>query len=345
MAKRSRTLRYKLLMIGVLIVVVGWTVGWFMIATVVDRHAEKAMQAAEKSGTVMDCVDRSVKGFPFRIEVRCAGGSRVGNADTVLTVNGLTAAALIYKPSRLIVEAQGPVALTTAGLPPVMADWALAHASARIALGGPALKRIDVEVKDGTLAIDGAAPIPFDELDINVRENPAGNGDLDIAVALAELAPLPEVAPLTLVVQGRLADGAALLSAPDVTLAALAAEGFRFVVDTASAQNANGAIAASGELTLGADGLLNGTVDLALTGADLPLVNVLAPPQAQKTLATLLPNILAFAPATTIGDRPAKKLTLTVKNNAVAVGVVPLFKLAPVNMNELPQALMAGKRR
>lgn len=336
MAKRSRTLRYKVLMIGVLVVVVGWTVGWFMIATVVDRHAENAAQEARKSGSVMDCVNRSVSGFPFRIEVRCGNGSRIGNGEGMVTLNSLTAAALIYKPSRLIVEARSPATVRAAGLPPLAADWSLAHASARLDLEKQALQRFDVEVKAGVLTLGEGEPVPFDELHVNVRETPSGDGKLDVALRLVDVVPPGVEAPISLVLRGQVEDGALLLERPDAALEMLADGGLVVLIDTASVASADNVVAASGKLTLEADGRLNGSIDLAVAGDDLPLLEAFAPPQTRRMVNTVISNVLSFAPATTIGDKDARKLTLTVRDNKVAAGVIPLVELPRIDLRQMP---------
>lgn len=335
MAKRSRTLRYKVLMIGVLVVVVGWTVGWFMIATVVDRHAENAAQQARQSGAVMDCVDRSVTGFPFRIEVRCGKGSRIGNADGMVTVNSLTAAALIYKPSRLIMEARSPATVRAKGMPPFAASWTLAHASARLDLEKQALERFDVEVKAGALTVGDGEPVPFQALHINMRESPGDDGGLDVALRLEDVLPPGVEAPISLVLRGQVENGAALLSAPDTVLDMLARDGLAILIETASIENADNAVAASGMLTLDANGLLNGSIDLAVAGGELPLLEAFATPQTRQTVSAVISNILSFAPATTIGDKNARKLTLSVRDNKVSAGIIPLVELPRIDLQQL----------
>lgn len=336
MTKRSRTLRYKVLMIGLLLAVVAWTVVWFMVATVVDRHAEKAEDAARDAGAIAECLNRSVQGFPFRIEVRCAKGSRIGNREASVTVDGLTAAALIYKPSRLIFETQGPAIVDAPGMPEVAADWDLAHASARVDLDNQALERLDFEVKKGTVVIGGAAPIPFHELDINVRRNPADASDLDVNLHLDKMtAPLVGTMPLSLIVRGTLASGAPLLAGhPEETVHILATEGLTFAIDTATLEMDETILAAGGQLTLGSDGLLSGKIDVALAGVgeELPIISVVAP-EAEATIASVLGNVLAFAPSTMIGDRAAKKLSLTVRNGKVSAGIIPLFTIPPVDFS------------
>ncbi len=334
MTKRSRTLRYKVLMVAVLLVVVAWTVVWFVVATVVDRHAERAEAAARGAGAIAECLNRSIRGFPFRIEVRCAHGSRIGNTNANVTVDGLTAAALIYKPSRLIFETQGPAIVAADGMPSLRADWDLAHASARIDIDRRVLQRLDIEVRDGTVLVGSLPPRAFAELDLNLRRNPVDPQALDVALSLADVRAGPGIEPLSFVFQGTLSDAAGLLEGqPHATLRALAQGELALAVERAGVETAAMALSATGALKIGPDGVLSGTIDLALAGdgADLPLDGLVSP-EMQKTIVTLLDNVLAFAPQTRVGDRKAKQITLTIAKGQVAAGFVPLFKIPPLRI-------------
>lgn len=332
MTQRSRTLRYKVLMGLVVLVIMAWTVVWFVVAGVVDRQAERAESAARAAGAIAECLNRSISGFPFRIEVRCGHGSRIGNADGHLSVDGLTAMAQIYKPSRLIMETQGPMFIAADGMPPLRADWDLAHASARIDIAQAALERLDMEVREGIIAVGAKPPVPFAELDLNLRKNPDDEDALDVALHLADIRPSASLGPLSIIFQGTLSNASGLLSGdPDGTLSALAGEGLMLLVDSASVETVATALNAGGTISIGPDGLLNGTLEVAFAGegADLPL-DGLIPKDTKDTIITLIDNVLAFAPQTHIGERIARKLTLTIRNGQVQAGFVPLFKIPPL---------------
>ncbi|MEM7696433.1 MAG: DUF2125 domain-containing protein [Pseudomonadota bacterium] len=328
---KSKTLRYKLLMVFTLLVVVAWSVAWFAAATVVDRQAEKLEHQAVARGFVGDCVNRSVTGFPFRIEIRCDRGSRVGNGVAVATIEALTAAALVYNPRRAIVELGGPVTVSANGFDDLTADWSLARASARITLT-TGLTRFDAEVEDASVVVGDRAPATVGKLAVNARQNPATPAALDVAVRLDGLRPTEGAMPARLAFNGTLSDGAPLLSgAARPVLAALLTDGLTLDLRGASFESGPMSVAASGMLTLTPAGLFNGTIDVALAGYDegLPYIDAVAP-EAEATVVSVLANILAFAPETTIGDRAAKKLTLTVSDGRVRAGFVPLFTIPRV---------------
>ncbi|MEM6761342.1 MAG: DUF2125 domain-containing protein [Pseudomonadota bacterium] len=327
--KRSRTLRYKILLVGVLLVVVAWSVLWFTAATVVDRQAEKAQHAAMEAGSLAHCQNRSVTGFPFRIEVRCDRGTRLGNNNAELTLGGFVGAALIYRPSRVIAEVQGPATFSANNMDVVNANWELAHASARLNLGGPMVDRFDLEVLGGDFTAGALQPVRFGDFDLNTRRSPAAPQDLDVAVRLTDLRPMPGTEPATLSIRGTLEDAAPVLAGhADTVFAHFLNQGLTFAIDALTFESGDMQVAAAGTVDLGANGYLNGTVDVAIAGFKdrLPYISIVSP-ETEATVTTLFKNVLMFAPDTSIGERSAKRLTLTITDGRVSAGIVPLFAI------------------
>src|SRR6202162_4019613 len=58
-----------------LISAIAWSIFWFYAASQVDVQADAWRAQEAKSGRVYDCANRSVAGFPFRLEVRCDGAT------------------------------------------------------------------------------------------------------------------------------------------------------------------------------------------------------------------------------------------------------------------------------
>src|ERR1700753_4115037 len=57
------------------IIAVAWSAFWFFAASQVDVQADAWRAREAQSGRVYDCAKRSVGGYPFRLEVTCAGAS------------------------------------------------------------------------------------------------------------------------------------------------------------------------------------------------------------------------------------------------------------------------------
>jgi hypothetical protein len=334
MARRSGTLRFKLLLAFALLLVVAWSVLWFVAATVVDRQAEKIEMLAAADGATIDCAHRSVKGFPFRIEVRCGPGSRVANHAGAVTLDGLTVVGLVYNPNLVIAEVQSPVVAEQPGMPVVRAEWTLAHASTRLDFGDNAVDRFDAEVEGLTLSVGSGPQVNADSVHLNVRRHPEAPDTLDVAARVIDAVPIPGGEPVTLTLRGSVPDGAPLLAGrPEALLATLARTGLPVIIDSATVASGDMHVALAGALTLKPNGRIDGDLEVAMVGSDkdLPYVKVVAP-EVERTIATVLKNVLAFAPETTVDGMKAKKLTLSIRDGRVSAGFVPLFTVPPVHI-------------
>src|SRR3954447_25496511 len=58
-----------------LIAAAGWSGFWFYAASQIDVRADAWRAQEAKSGRFYECGNRSVAGFPFRLEVRCQSAS------------------------------------------------------------------------------------------------------------------------------------------------------------------------------------------------------------------------------------------------------------------------------
>jgi len=67
----------------VLVAAVAWTGFWFYAASHVDEKFDEWRTREARSGRAYECANRSVAGFPFRMEVRCG--------DPVVTLTSQTA--------------------------------------------------------------------------------------------------------------------------------------------------------------------------------------------------------------------------------------------------------------
>ncbi|ABD05550.1 conserved hypothetical protein [Rhodopseudomonas palustris HaA2] len=147
-----------------LIAAIGWSLFWFVSASQVDRIVDNWRAREAAAGRVYECGDRTVAGFPFRLEVRCTDASVAltsQTAEQVASRTPLTAklgeilvVAQIYDPRLLIAEFKGPASFADRGRPTSMVlNWATARSSVaglpgppqRVALvfDAPALDRVD----------------------------------------------------------------------------------------------------------------------------------------------------------------------------------------------------------
>ena len=188
----------------ILVLVLGavWGGVWFFAASEAEKRMNAWREQQAGAGRKFDCATQSVGGYPFRIEVRCAGAT-VELQDTrppiAIKLKEILAVAQVWDPKLLIAEFTGPLTVAEPGQQPhVVASWSLAQASVR---GTPATPERASIVVDG-LKLEGATAgqVLFDSrcAEFHARmqygswpHNPA----IDLAVKLAAAA-APTIHPM-----------------------------------------------------------------------------------------------------------------------------------------------------
>ena len=97
-----------------LIVAIAWSAFWFYAASQVDVRADAWRAREAKSGRIYDCANRSVSGFPFRLEIRCSdpsvklisqsAGQLASQAPVTAKLGEILVVAQVYEPEHLIAE-------------------------------------------------------------------------------------------------------------------------------------------------------------------------------------------------------------------------------------------------
>lgn len=117
-----------------------WSAFWFYAASQVDEKFDGWRVREAKSGRTYACANRSVAGFPFRMEVRCESPTVTLVSQTpeqISTMTQLTAQlkdilvlAQIYDPTKIIAEFTGPAMVSNRGeAPSFAANWTTGRAS------------------------------------------------------------------------------------------------------------------------------------------------------------------------------------------------------------------------
>ena len=105
----------------------GWSIAWFVIRSQATAGLDEWIRAEAADGRRWTCKDRTVGGYPFRIEIGCSEFT-VQRPDVSASLGRLLVVSQIYKPKHIIAEASGPLHLT-AGSTQVDATWRLMQAS------------------------------------------------------------------------------------------------------------------------------------------------------------------------------------------------------------------------
>ena len=321
MAARSATRRFKYLLAGILAALVVWSIVWFVAATIVDRQIARAEKMALDRDAILVCAERHVTGYPFRVVVRCESGSKVGANGRKIALGGLTVAAQVYDPAHIIARVDTPARLHFANGAEIEANFGLAHASAQIDLSSGALRQLVAEIVDMGMSA-GPATLAVAELDLSLRRNPDMPDNLDIALQVRDAVPREGLEPFDFILRGQVAGGSALLQGAPRDLAQRAAvDGLPIIIEAAEFACGDMVVTLKGTLSIKPDGLIDGTVDVAVAGyeAGLPYVSTMNP-HAEMVLTTLLTNFFANAPVTMVGNKEARSISITIDDGRIKPG-------------------------
>jgi hypothetical protein len=327
--------RRAFLVVGLVVVVLAvlLTGAWFYAAREIDRRSGEAIAAAAANGTAVDCAEREVFGYPFRIGLSCSAvGVDAPASDLRLTGGALRTAAQIYDPGRIVAELDGPLFLDARDLPPLDLRWELAQASLRYGFDGLQRTSLSVRAPDVALAQPAGDRLPVavaERFELHLRGN---EGNLDFAgtdrgvrFVLPALASLPAMeASFDLSVTGAqawLADGL-----PRGTPRELLG-GREGVLRSARIDAGPAGLELSGPWRISPDGFLSAEFRLAIA----------EPQQVADIIAAVLPGFAPVANQTAsavgffgVRENGRSVLPLTVKDGAATLGVVPLGRIPPL---------------
>lgn len=149
-----------------LLLAVAWSGFWFYAASHVDEKFEEWRTREAKSGRVYECANRSVAGFPFRMEVNCESpvvtltSQTADQMQLTARLKDILVIAQVYDPTRIIAEFTGPADVSNRGeTPSFVANWTTGRASA---VGVPTPQRVSLVFDDPALdRISGAVQTPL----------------------------------------------------------------------------------------------------------------------------------------------------------------------------------------
>jgi len=156
-----------------LLVAIAWSVAWFVIRNRTSDALDAMLANEARAGRQWACADRTIGGFPFRIEVICPSLT-LQRGEASASFGRVEAVAQVYQPRHVITEVSGPLRVTD-GSTTVDGTWRLLETSVRSSPAG--FERISLVAEEPNLKITGAAPseiaLASQGLEAHLRPNPA----------------------------------------------------------------------------------------------------------------------------------------------------------------------------
>jgi hypothetical protein len=345
-----------------------WTGLWFYAAAAAEGTIAGWLEREAKAGRVYDCANRSIAGYPLRIEVRCAQPSwelRGVEAPVALKFAELLAVWQVYDPMLVTGELVGPMAISEPGQPTsTIANWKHGQASVRgtpkapervsIVVDQPSVDRVGTP---GTTAVLKAARI---ELNGRMAEGSAASNPVIELVLRLAAATAPELHPIAAKpIDGEIAAKLKGLAdfAPKpwpLRLREMQARGGSIEITKARVQQGDVIAVATGTLGLTERGGLNGQLQLTVVNLDqvfkaLNLEQAMAQGKVGSTLNALdrlmpglgtiarqnaAPSIMAglgaLSQRTVLDGKPAVAVPLRFTDGAVMLGPFPVGRVPPL---------------
>lgn len=315
-----------LLVVAVVLLVAGWSGYWWVLTGRVETALRDALVRPLPDGTAVACDPLSVGGYPFRVEARCGSVAATLPDGTRMAAGALTAVALAYDWRRVIFELDGPLTAQPEAGPEITLAWQAARSSA--ARDGRLLDSADLVLEAPVATVGGREAARATHLEAHVRRAPSAQGEpdgTDAAVSVAGL--VSPVVPLPLDVSAvvRIGDAGAALAGRGPLAEGIGDEPLPVSIRTFTLSSGAARLDASGDLTVDAEGRLDGTLDVTIADP-VALAQTLAPllPPDSPLPTALAGAVAAFGRDSGDGSRT---VTVTIRRGRGSIGLIPLGRL------------------
>jgi hypothetical protein len=328
----------------VVVLAAAWSAFWFYAASKVDENVDAWRAREAAAGRIYDCADRSVAGFPFRLEVRCTGVSVTLLAQTAgqaaaqpinAKLGEILVVAQIHDPKLLIAEFKAPAVISDRGQPAMVVNWSTGRSSV-VGLPGPP-DRADIAFDDASvdrIAASVQAPmVRAKHIELHGRNAEGSTPDKPVIEAALQLTggSIQDVHPLLAMpfdadIRAQLSGLKDYSPKPwPVRFRELQAAGGRVEIVQSRIQQGDLISVASGSLGLTAAGNLDGEVQMTVAGLEkvipaLGIDKLLEMGVPQSALDRFAPGVKSADVNNVLGalDRAIPGLGKMVRQNANA---------------------------
>jgi hypothetical protein len=171
-----------------LLVAIAWSVAWFVIRSRAAEALDSWLVQEGQKGRQWTCADRTIAGYPFRIEIVC-NTLQLKQGAVTASFGRTEAVAQVYQPRLVIAEIEGPLRITD-GKVTVQGQWDLMQASIHATPTG--LQRLSLAATMPKFTVTGLLPQDIatsgQRLELHLRPNPSRIAEkaYDAALSVAQ---------------------------------------------------------------------------------------------------------------------------------------------------------------
>jgi len=319
--------RIRWLGVAIIVAVIAYSGGWYWLAGQVETQAAGFVEEQRGLGLAIDCADRDVRGYPFRLEIFCTSLDMERPAEGLTVEAGaFRSAAQVYEPNRIYAELDAPVSVASPVVGQVKANWSLGRVTATLA--EPLPERVSVALDNLDLAFAGlqkALTATHGEAHMRTQGE-----ELDLALRYEGLTIDPRfVAGRTLpTLSGdadlRLKDGVALATQGVSTLRGVAGEIQRLALLLTPERG----FLVSGPFEIGADGLIDATLKIIIVD---PAGFAAAMKPVFPEYASQIDMVASGQKQAGPDGTPELQLPVSIRDGRAALGFIPLGRIPPLD--------------
>ncbi|MCG6858966.1 MAG: DUF2125 domain-containing protein [Salaquimonas sp.] len=319
----------------------GWNYAWHKGAQVLDEKVSHLIRNSNDAGREIECTDRRIEGFPFRVGVFCNSVSLYAVRQGIrLNAGAFRSAAQFYAPGKLVGEMDGPLIASADSGDTYTADWSSLRASARVGLDGP--HRISFEAKKLNLSTRAAdaterftAKVDGGELHLRPTPGEDHANAVDLAFLLDRLEFVSEAGfayPAFALSADLRLDGMRDELRPGFNLLDhLRAKGISGEIRRAQfLPIKGGSVIVSGTFAVTPAGRLSATLDVSSTETDAIARFLVGAFPEQAEIWQQLEQAVALLASADKSGSGARKLTIEIDDGDVLVGPITVAEIPPL---------------
>jgi hypothetical protein len=306
-----------------------YSAGWFYVAQEGKRRVDTALAEISQTGSVVNCEQSEIKGFPFRLGLFCKSVNfEQPQKGVAFSAGNLRSAAQVYNPKQAVIELDGPALLSAPGLEPLSLNWTLLHASLRVAQ--PLPERVSLEAKELNVAVRGPAGADTKVLTAEYASGHMRTEETNVAIAgegagvvIDPIAtPGRSIPEFAASYDAVLNNGVAVFLSRPKSLRGLSGT----VRQSQIIFKDGGTMKLTGPIAVDAGGLIDADLNIVLSDAPkLGLALAKAAPEVANMITTTMTTV-----AMANGEVKEAKIDIKIRKGKVSTGFFPLGDIPPV---------------